>query len=41
MFMFLYGNQVQGATNLFDVLKYGASADGKTDNSEVINNNFI
>lgn len=37
MFMFLYGNQqVQAAAaNLFNVLQYGASGDGKTDNSKV------
>ncbi|XWS27784.1 hypothetical protein CRYUN_Cryun25bG0010100 [Craigia yunnanensis] len=38
MFMFLYGNQVQAATNLFNVLTYGASADGRTDNSEAFSN---
>lgn len=40
MFMFLYGNQqVQAAAaNLFNVLQYGASGDGKTDNSKAFTN---
>ncbi|XVE80467.1 hypothetical protein DITRI_Ditri14bG0142000 [Diplodiscus trichospermus] len=33
IFALLCRNQVQAATNRFNVLKYGASGDGKTDNS--------